>query len=36
MPQFSYPIYAVHSTGLDESLLGAALAGLHAVSEAGA
>lgn len=36
MPQFSYPIYAVHSTGLDETLLGAALAGLHAVSEAGA
>ncbi|RUM97605.1 LysR family transcriptional regulator [Pseudaminobacter arsenicus] len=33
MPQFSYPIYAVHSTGLDEALLNAALAGLHAVSE---
>lgn len=33
MPQFSYPIYAVHSTGLDEALVSAALAGLHAVSE---
>jgi DNA-binding transcriptional LysR family regulator len=32
MPQFSYPIYAVHHATADESVLGPALAGLHEVA----
>lgn len=32
MPQFSYPIYAVHHATADESVVGPALAGLHAVA----
>ena len=32
MPQFSYPVYAVQSTNADESVVGPALAGLHAIS----
>ncbi len=31
MPQFSYPVYAVHSANADDSVLDPALAGLHAV-----
>ena len=31
-PQFSYPIYAVHHATADESVVGPALAGLHAVA----
>jgi DNA-binding transcriptional LysR family regulator len=33
MPQFSYPIYAVYSTDLADSLVQPALAGLRAVQE---
>lgn len=33
MPQFSYPVYAVHSANADSSVLGPALAGLHAMLE---
>ncbi|MBX3571614.1 MAG: LysR family transcriptional regulator [Mesorhizobium sp.] len=32
MPQFSYPVYAVHSANSDESVVGPALAGLHSIS----
>lgn len=32
MPQFSYPIYVVYSTDLDDALIGPALAGLRTVS----
>jgi hypothetical protein len=32
MPQFSYPVYAVHHSTADESVVGPALAGLHEVS----
>lgn len=32
MPRFSYPIYVVYSTSLDDQLIGPALAGLRAVS----
>lgn len=32
MPQYSYPIYAVHSANADNEILGPALAGLHTVS----
>lgn len=32
MPEFSYPIYVVYSTDLDDALIGPALAGLRAVS----
>lgn len=31
-PQFSYPVYAVHSANADESVVGAALVGLHSIS----
>jgi DNA-binding transcriptional LysR family regulator len=31
-PQFSYPVYAVQSANADESVVGPALAGLHAIS----
>jgi DNA-binding transcriptional LysR family regulator len=31
-PQFSYPIYAVHSANADESVVGPALLGLHAIT----
>jgi DNA-binding transcriptional LysR family regulator len=33
MPQFSYPVYAVQSANADESVVGPALAGLHAISK---
>jgi DNA-binding transcriptional LysR family regulator len=33
MPQFSYPVYAVHSANSDESVVGPALAGLHSISK---
>ncbi|MGO4568935.1 LysR family transcriptional regulator [Rhizobium sp. 2YAF20] len=33
MPQYSYPIYAVWSANSDESVVGPALTGLHALSE---
>lgn len=32
MPQFSHPIYVVHSTNADDSALRSALAGLHEIS----
>jgi DNA-binding transcriptional LysR family regulator len=32
MPQFSYPVYAVYSANADETVLGPAMAGLHAIS----
>jgi len=32
MPQFSYPVYAVQSANADQSTVGPALAGLHAVA----
>ncbi|WP_434714382.1 LysR family transcriptional regulator (plasmid) [Rhizobium sp. YTUHZ045] len=32
MPQYSYPVYAVRSANADESVVGAALTGLHAIS----
>ncbi|MHA6645836.1 hypothetical protein [Mesorhizobium sp. A623] len=32
MPQFSYPVYAVQSANADESVVGPALAGLHAIA----
>lgn len=32
MPQFSYPIYAAYATGLDQTLVGPALAGLRSVA----
>jgi DNA-binding transcriptional LysR family regulator len=32
MPQFSYPIYAVHHATADESVVGPALVGLHTVA----
>jgi DNA-binding transcriptional LysR family regulator len=32
MPQFSYPVYAVQSTNAEDSVVGPALAGLHAIS----
>ena len=32
MPQFSYPVYAVHSANSDESVVGPALTGLHSIS----
>jgi len=32
MPQFSYPVYAVHSANSDDTVVGPALAGLHSVS----
>ncbi|MBZ9708563.1 LysR family transcriptional regulator [Mesorhizobium sp. ESP7-2] len=32
MPQFSYPVYAVQSANADESVVGPAIAGLHAIS----
>ena len=32
MPQYSYPIYAVHSANADDEILGPALTGLHTVS----
>jgi DNA-binding transcriptional LysR family regulator len=32
-PQFSYPVYAVRSVNADESVVDAALAGLHAVAD---
>jgi len=32
MPQFSYPVYAVQSASADETVIGPALAGLHAIS----
>lgn len=32
MPQFSYPVYAVRSANADETVVGPALAGLHAIS----
>ena len=31
-PQFSYPVYVVHSANADESVVGPALAGLHSIS----
>lgn len=31
-PQFSYPVYAVHSANADESVVGPALVGLHSIS----
>lgn len=31
-PQFSYPVYAVYSANADETVLGPAMAGLHAIS----
>jgi DNA-binding transcriptional LysR family regulator len=33
MPQFSYPVYAVHSANSDETVVGPALAGLHSISK---
>jgi hypothetical protein len=33
-PQFSYPVYAVHSATADDALLGPALAGLRTLSTA--
>ncbi|KAB0265000.1 LysR family transcriptional regulator [Microvirga brassicacearum] len=36
MPQFSYPVYAVHSANADMTIVGPALAGLHTVSDASA
>ncbi len=33
MPQFSYPVYAVHSANSDESVVAPALAGLHSISK---
>jgi DNA-binding transcriptional LysR family regulator len=32
MPQYSYPVYAVHSANADETVVGPALAGLHSIS----
>ena len=32
MPQFSYPVYAVHSANSDETVVGPALGGLHSIS----
>lgn len=34
MPQFSCPVYAVHSANADMAIVGPALAGLHSVSHA--
>ena len=34
MPQFSYPVYAVHSANADDAVLGPALAGLRTISAA--
>jgi LysR family transcriptional regulator, flagellar master operon regulator len=34
MPHFSYPIYAVYSTGSEDTALSVALAGLREVSAA--
>lgn len=31
-PQFSYPVYAVHSANADESVVGPAVLGLHSIS----
>lgn len=33
MPQYSYPVYAVRSANTDESVVGAALSGLHIISK---
>lgn len=35
MPEFSYPIYAVHSATADDDVIGPALAGLRAIAAAG-
>ncbi len=35
MPEFSYPVYAVHSANADDAVIGPALAGLRAISAAG-
>lgn len=34
MPQFSYPVYVVHSANSDESVIAPALAGLHSLTDA--
>jgi LysR family transcriptional regulator, flagellar master operon regulator len=36
MPQFSYPVYAVHSVNADEEVIGPVLAGLHSISNSNA
>jgi LysR family transcriptional regulator, flagellar master operon regulator len=36
MPQFSYPVYAVHSVNADMAIIGPVLAGLHSVTKANA
>jgi hypothetical protein len=36
MPQFSYPVYAVHSVNADMEIIGPVLAGLHSVTKANA